>query len=83
MNEQSKVESFIESTMNILVGYGVALLSQIVIFPMFDIHVPMSTNLGIGAWFTIISLIRSYAIRRWFNARMKAMAVSMARRIDA
>jgi hypothetical protein len=82
MNGQSKVESLIESMMNILIGYGVALLSQIIVFPMFGIYVPLSTNLSIGAWFTAISLIRSYAIRRWFNARMKVMAVAMARRID-
>lgn len=64
---QSRFESFLESTANIAVGYGVALLSQVAIFPLFDIRVPFTTNLWIGAWFTLISLIRSYVIRRWFN----------------
>jgi hypothetical protein len=68
---QSRLSSFIESVVNILIGFGVALLSQIVVFPLFDIHVTMSTNLGIGAWFTAISLVRSYVIRRWFNAMIK------------
>ena len=54
-----------------MLGFGVALLSQIVVFPLFDIHVGLSTNLGIGAWFTAISLVRSYVIRRWFNAMIK------------
>jgi hypothetical protein len=72
MTQQTRLASLFESVMNILIGYGVALASQIVIFPLFDIHVPLTTNLWIGAWFTAISLVRSYMIRRWFNARLKA-----------
>lgn len=68
---QTKLESFIESLTNILIGYGVALASQLVIFPHFDIHVPFTTNLWIGAWFTLVSLIRSYILRRWFNAKLR------------
>ena len=51
-----------------------ALGAQLAIFPLFDIHVALSTNLWIGAWFTGISLARSYAIRRWFNARLHRLA---------
>lgn len=75
---QTKLGSLIESIMNIIIGYGVALLSQLAIFPVFDIHVPLSTNLWIGLWFTVISLVRSYVIRRWFNARLRAAAQAMA-----
>lgn len=75
---QTRAGSLIESLMNIAIGYGVALLSQIAIFPLFDIHVSISTNLWIGAWFTLISLIRSYIIRRWFNARLHSSAQAMA-----
>jgi hypothetical protein len=64
---QTRVQSAIESVANVLVGYGVAILSQIVVFPWFGIHVPLSSNLAIGAWFTIISLVRSYVLRRYFN----------------
>lgn len=77
--EQTKLGSLIEAFMNILIGYGVALVSQILVFPVFNIHVPLSTNLWIGAWFTVISLVRSYVIRRWFNARLKAAAQALAR----
>jgi hypothetical protein len=68
---QSRLSSLIESIVNIAIGYFVALISQIVVFPLFDIHVSLSTNLGIGVWFTAISLVRSYVIRRWFNAMIK------------
>ena len=68
---QSKKRSLIESITNIVVGCGVALGSQYLVFPLFDIHIPFTSNLGIGAWFTVISLVRSYVIRRWFNARIQ------------
>lgn len=64
---QSKFHSVVEACANTVVGYVVALLSQLLVFPLFDIHIPFTTNLAIGAWFTVISLIRSYVIRRWFN----------------
>jgi hypothetical protein len=53
--------------MNVALGYGVALASQLVIFPLYGIHVPLSSNIAIGLWFTVVSLVRSYCIRRWFN----------------
>lgn len=76
--QQSRLGSLIESAMNIFIGYWVALISQLIIFPMFDIHIPLHDNLMIGAWFTGISLMRSYVIRRWFNARLHRAAMRMA-----
>ena len=64
---QTRLESFIEAWANVLVGYLVALASQLAIFPWFAINIPFTDNLLIGAWFTAISLARSYVIRRWFN----------------
>lgn len=76
---QTKLGSLVESLMNIAIGYGVALMSQIILFPVFDIHISITTNLWIGAWFTAISLVRSYVIRRWFNARLHAAALKLTR----
>lgn len=72
--QQTHLESLFEALINIAIGYGVALLSQLALFPWFGIEVPLSTNLWIGAWFTAISLVRSYIIRRWFNARLHRAA---------
>ena len=67
---QTKYQSLIESLINILIGYLTALLSQLLIFPLFDIYVTFQDNLLIGLYFTIISLIRSYLVRRYFNKRV-------------
>ena len=67
---QTRLGSLLEAIVNILIGYGVALASQVTIFPLYGVHLPLSTNLCIGGWFTAISLVRSYLIRRYFNARL-------------
>lgn len=65
---QSRRMSMIEAVTNVLVGYGVAVLAQLAIFPLFGIAVSLGDNLAIGAAFTVVSLARSYAVRRLFNA---------------
>lgn len=64
---QSKKHSAIEAIANVVIGYAVAVLSQMVIFPFFGIHTSSSQNLQIAGWFTGVSVIRSYLLRRTFN----------------
>jgi len=65
---QSRCMSFVESVSNIVVGYGLAVLTQIIVFPLFGLHASLGENLLIGCLFTAVSLVRSYAFRRIFNA---------------
>ena len=69
---QTRTHSMIESVTNVAIGYGVALGSQLVIFPCFGIHIPFSDNILIGLWFTVISIARSYVVRRYFTRRTEA-----------
>lgn len=64
---QTRLQSLIETFINVGIGYGVAIASQLVLFPMFEIHIPLSSNLLIGAFFTAISIARGYMVRRLFN----------------
>ena len=64
---QSKKFSLIESVSNVIIGYLVALISQLLVFPLFKINVSLKTNIYIGLWFTGISIVRSYILRRIFN----------------
>jgi hypothetical protein len=66
---QTKARSLTEGVVNIVVGYTINLCAQLLIFPQFGIIIPLSSNLGIGACFTVISLVRTYLIRRWFNGK--------------
>lgn len=67
MQKQNKVMSLIESITNVVAGYFVAVGSQIVLYPVFGIHITIGENLLLASWFTLISLIRSYILRRIFN----------------
>lgn len=64
---QTKLDSAIEVVVSVLTGYAVATASQIMIFPLFGIFLPLSDNLLIGAYFTAISIVRGYVVRRFFN----------------
>lgn len=64
---QSRKGSAIEAVANVAIGYGIAVATQRIVFPWFGIHVPVSTDLLIGAVFTVVSLVRSYVLRRVFN----------------
>ena len=64
---QSRFMSLVESISNIIVGYGLAVLTQLLVLPMFGLHASLAENLGIGLVFTIVSLARSYCLRRAFD----------------
>lgn len=64
---QSKRHSFYEAVVNVLVGYAIAVATQVLVFPLFGIHIPLEHDLLIGLIFTVVSLLRSYALRRAFN----------------
>ena len=65
--KQSRLMSLVESIATVIVGYGVAVATQILIFPVFGLHTTLAQNLKMGAVFTIVSLGRSYALRRLFE----------------
>lgn len=64
---QSRMGSAVESVANVAIGYGVAIAAQAAIFPLFGIHASTGDHLAIGALFTLVSLVRSYCLRRLFN----------------
>ena len=68
---QTRRQSMTETAVSVTIGYLVALASQSGIFPLFGIYATMTDNLLIGAWFTAISVIRGYAVRRFFNWMQK------------
>ena len=64
---QSRWMSLVEAVTNIVVGYGLAVLTQIAVFPLFGLQVALRETFLLGLIFTLVSLIRSYTQRRIFN----------------
>ena len=64
---QSRRMSFAEALTNVAVGYGIAVATQIAVFPVFGLHASLADNLLMGAIFTVVSIVRSYSLRRLFE----------------
>jgi hypothetical protein len=60
--------SLVEAITNVVVGYGIAVGTQILIFPLFGLHTTLGQNLAMGGIFTMVSLVRSFLLRRFFEA---------------
>ena len=65
---QSRAMSLVEAGANVVAGFCMAVATQMAVFPLFGIRVTLTANLTIGAVFTIVSIARSYALRRLFEA---------------
>ena len=68
---QTKLESFVETSSNVAIGWVVALASQFAIFPMFGINIPIQDNLLISLYFTIIAVVRGFVVRRYYNNKKR------------
>jgi hypothetical protein len=56
--KQSRRMSLFEAITNVAAGFGVALLTQILVFPLFALHVSLGENLAIGGLFTLLCRAR-------------------------
>ena len=64
---QTKKMSLIETLSSVAIGYVISLVAQMIIFPVFGIEVSLTDNLLIGLFFTVVSIIRGYYVRRLFE----------------
>lgn len=64
---QTRAHSAAEAVANVIVGYGVAVAANLAVLPAFGYAISARDASAIGLVFTLISLVRSYALRRVFN----------------
>lgn len=75
--KQSRTMSLIEAITNVIVGYVLAVLTQVLAFPAFGLHATLGQNLQLAALFSVISVLRSFILRRAFEtARARATSVT-------
>lgn len=65
---QSRLASLAEAIVNTAIGFIISLCINYIVFPAYDIHVSLWSNIQIVFWFTLASVVRSYYIRRMWNA---------------
>ena len=66
-NRQTRAVSLVEAVTNVAAGYALALLAQRLLFPLFSIRTTLAEDGAIAAAFTLLSLARSYLLRRLFE----------------
>ncbi len=65
---QTKLGSITEAWANIAVGFTINYTANMLILPLFGFtNLTAWKNFQLGLLYTVISLVRSYVLRRWFN----------------
>jgi hypothetical protein len=64
---QTRKGSLIEAFINVLIGFWINFAANLLILPLIGFHITIADNFYIGLLYTLISIARSYCIRRWFN----------------
>lgn len=75
---QTRLSSFIEAVINVAIGFVVSLVLTAWLLPAYGHAVTWSENVQITCVFTVTSILRSYLVRRYFNAQIHRAARSLA-----
>lgn len=75
---QTRLGSLIEAFMNVLIGFSINFCANLIILPLWGFTPSLAENFQIGLLYTVVSIARSYVIRRWFNARLHSAAQRLA-----
>ena len=66
---QSKRESMIETLTNVGIGWFISFIANMLVLPLFGYNINLTDGVLISIIFTIISIVRGYLIRRFFNSK--------------
>ncbi len=64
---QTRRQSLFEAVFNIVVGFGINTALNFTVFPLFGWHISLQQNIELGVIYTVVSIARSYCLRRAFN----------------
>lgn len=76
---QTRLGSFIEVCINIAIGFTINFVMNLTIFPLFGWNISIGENLLLGVIYTVVSVIRGYMVRRYFETRIQRAAKRIAR----
>ena len=66
---QTKRQSLIETLTSVFVGWIIGVILNLTILPLFDYNITVVDSLWVSLIFTVISVVRGYLIRRFFNLK--------------
>ncbi len=68
---QTRRQSLIEAAVGTFIGFCIALVSQVFLMWFYNLETTLVEDVSITVFFTVVSVIRSYFVRRFFNWRHK------------
>ena len=77
---QSRLGSLIEVSVNIAIGFLINWIANIIVLPMFGFQVTAGQAFQMGLVFTVISVARSYVVRRYFEQRIHRAAMKLGKK---
>tara|TARA_R110001599_G_scaffold100770_9_gene258150 strand:+ start:10531 stop:10791 length:261 start_codon:yes stop_codon:yes gene_type:complete len=81
--KQTRLVSLIETLINTTVGFLVSFAGWPIAAAMTGIQYNNSQHITVVAFFTVLSVIRGYVIRRWFNNELHVASVKIAKKVWA
>lgn len=81
VHRQTKRQAMIEVWINIVIGFSLNAGMNLLLLPLVGAHITGGQNFWLGVVYTAVSLVRSYVIRRYFDARIHLFAARAAERI--
>jgi len=75
---QTRTGSFVEACIGTAIGFVMSLVLSLIVYPMHGHSFTLGENVSITLIFTVASVARGYVVRRFFNARIRAVAQKMA-----
>ncbi|MCP4700495.1 MAG: hypothetical protein GY862_27135 [Gammaproteobacteria bacterium] len=79
---QTRLGSLIEAIINTLIGFVVSFIAWPIAAALTGIDYSTGQHWAVVAFFTVISAMRGYVVRRWFNARLHRISLGLAKAIE-
>ena len=80
---QSKLESFIESVLNTLIGFVLAFTTSAILLPLMGLPISAGQNFVITLVFSVVSIVRGYLVRRFCQEHLSVVKSNLVKFIKA
>ena len=67
MAMQGKKGSLVESIIQVVSGWGVAIITQLIVYPLMGIEVSIMQNINLSLVFIVVGFVKQYYVRRGFE----------------
>lgn len=70
--------ALMEAWLNILLGFAFNWVANLLLLPLVGAHASPGANFWLGWPYTVVSMMRQFAIRHWLGARIHAIAAKFS-----